>query len=149
MITHWTFFALCSCLLICSILFFFIQCTPFYIIWDLEKLASYTSMPSCWNRNTLIIILNVWHIVTDAVLLVTPFAMLWNVQMKLSIKLRVWMVGIVGSMNIVVSILRTLANNGIARDSTCKEFPLRTPSKAPFYPLQPQSQPPYFNGILE
>ena len=51
---------------------------------------------SCLDLSKVAAALNVWHIVTDALLLIVPIVMLWKVQMRLVVKLRVWIIGLVG-----------------------------------------------------
>ena len=56
----------------------------------------------------LVIGFNVWHILSDCLLLVVPFMMLWKVQMAWSTKLKVCGAGIVGFANVGLALARTI-----------------------------------------
>ncbi|KAL9614167.1 MAG: hypothetical protein Q9167_001319 [Letrouitia subvulpina] len=79
--------------------------------WNPKRYATWDHQPKCLPFYGIVKALNTWHILTDGALLISPIVMLWSVQMKLTKKLRVWSVGIVGCVNIVLSIFRIKANN--------------------------------------
>lgn len=118
MIFHWVLLFLCSSLLITSLFIIMFQCHDVEAYWDPKRYATWDHPPKCLPLYGLIKGLNVWHIVTDATLLISPIVMLWRVQMKLTKKLRVWSIGIVGCVNIVLSICRIQSNN-LGSDLLC------------------------------
>ena len=125
MIVHWTLFALCVSHLLTSLFVTIFGSYPAPSFWNFRLMASEPERPKTVNQLAVLIALNVAHIFTDAALLIVPVAMLWSVQMKRSTKFRVWMIGLVGCLNIFVNIMRTVENNkgSKAKDVTCKPPP--------------------------
>ncbi|KAI4198663.1 MAG: hypothetical protein LQ350_005135 [Teloschistes chrysophthalmus] len=107
MIAHRTMIAF---LTICALVSLFI--TVFYcdppITGDIREVGRRNVMPKCFNLVTMVIGFNAWHILSDCVLLVVPFMMLWQVQMKKTTKLKVCIAGIFGFGNVGLALARTI-----------------------------------------
>ncbi|KAI4214030.1 MAG: hypothetical protein LQ351_003434 [Letrouitia transgressa] len=104
MIFHWVLLFLCSSLLITSVCLITFQCHNITAYWDPKRYATWDHPPECLPLYGIVKALNGWHILTDATLLISPIVMLWRVQMKFTKKLRVWSIGLVGCVNIVLSV---------------------------------------------
>ena len=119
--TLWVLFAIMCCVLIITILVTLLPCRP--ILWRLDIKAAahmYTEPPVCLEVTQSITPLSVLYILSDALLLIIPVAMLWRVQMRWTIKLRVCLAGLVGCANIALSIVRTKENYYMKKDITCQ-----------------------------
>ena len=121
-ITHWILFVCTTLFLLASLFFPVLLCRPVTAAWNIIGYAYLDKPPQCFDLYNTIVALNVVNVLTDAALLIVPVVMLWSVQMKVSAKLRVWSAGIVGCVNIIISIIRTLENNKISTDITCESF---------------------------
>ncbi|KAL8730233.1 MAG: hypothetical protein Q9166_004210 [cf. Caloplaca sp. 2 TL-2023] len=98
-------------LTICAIITLFItvfQCDP-PIYSNIREIGRRSIKPVCLPLVDMTVGFSVWHIVTDACLLVVPFMMLWRVQMKWTTKLKVCIAGIIGFANVGLSIGRVIA----------------------------------------
>lgn len=119
MIFHWVLLFLCSSLLITSVCLITFQCHNITAYWDPKRYATWDHPPECLPLYGIVKALNGWHILTDATLLISPIVMLWRVQMKFTKKLRVWSIGLVGCVNIVLSVCRIQSNNALNTDLLC------------------------------
>ncbi|KAL8845939.1 MAG: hypothetical protein Q9221_008940 [Calogaya cf. arnoldii] len=75
---------------------------------DIREIGRRNKKPKCLNLLYILIGFNVWHILSDCLLLVVPFLMLWKVQMKWSTKLKVCAAGIIGFANVGLALSRTI-----------------------------------------
>lgn len=129
MLAHRLFIAL---LCICAIVTVFViafQCKP-PIRANIRELARRNVEIHCFPILNLIIGFNVWNVISDIALLVVPFKLLWNVQLKWTTKFRVCIAGVVGMANVGLSIGRAVqqsTSKGEGRDMTCTSFTV-TPS---------------------
>ncbi|KAI4186164.1 MAG: hypothetical protein L6R41_003656 [Letrouitia leprolyta] len=97
-------------LLICATISLFItvfECDP-PIYSNIREIGRRNTKPKCMKTIDIIIGFNAWHILTDCLLLVVPFLMLWRVQMKLSTKLKVCLAGVIGFANVGLALARTI-----------------------------------------
>ena len=118
-------------LAIASLFLSIFQCHDVKAFWN-PVLYGYRDTPDkCVDKVKVIIGLNVWHICTDALLFIVPIAMLWRVQMKFRVKIRVYIVGFVGCLNIAFGIVRIMVAESITTDITCTCF---------LYPLFPEAK---------
>ena len=116
MISHWSLFVLTSALLIASICLHVFLCGPHVReTFDYRLWSTWDNLPKCVDYNKMNKNLNGCHILTDAALLAVPVVMLWSSRMKLKTKFRVWIVGIIGCVNIVLSICRIISNDDIPK----------------------------------
>ena len=84
-----------------------LQCKPIFKN-DIRRIGREGIHLKCIPILNLVYGFNVWHIVTDFILLVVPFKLLWRVQLMWTTKLRVCIAGIVGLANIALSIARAV-----------------------------------------
>ena len=120
-IAHWTLIVILALFCVAAILGQVFQCRPAGVSWNLIRMGHLPSPPKCYDESTFIMGLNIIHILTDFALLVAPIVMLWKVQMKVSIKLRIWIVGVVGVTSCVFSVIRTISQfRSNTTDPTCK-----------------------------
>ncbi|KAL8687507.1 MAG: hypothetical protein Q9218_006342 [Villophora microphyllina] len=107
MIAHRTFIV---CLAICATISLFI--TVFYcdppVTGNIREVGRRNVKPQCLSLVNLIIGFNTWHILSDCLLLVVPFMMLWRVQMKKTTKLKVCIAGVIGFANVGLALARTI-----------------------------------------
>ncbi|KAI4236997.1 MAG: hypothetical protein LQ352_007966 [Teloschistes flavicans] len=107
MIAHRTIIV---CLTICAIISLFI--TIFYcdppITGNIREVGRRNVKPKCYSLISLVIGFNTWHILSDCLLLVVPFMMLWQVQMKKTTKLKVCIAGVIGFGNVGLALARTI-----------------------------------------
>ena len=111
---------LCICAIVTTFVTAF-QCLP-PIRANVREMARRNVRPKCLPIFQEIVGFNVWHILTDIVLLVIPFKLLWKIQLKWTTKLRVCIAGIVGIANVALSLARTIlqaTESGGGDDYTC------------------------------
>ncbi|KAI4248833.1 MAG: hypothetical protein L6R40_000844 [Gallowayella cf. fulva] len=120
-------------LAICALVSVFItafQCDP-PIYANIREIGRRNVKPVCLNIVDLAVGFNVWHIISDACLLVVPFLMLWRVQMKWTTKLKVCIAGVIGFSNVGLAIGRTVAQATARQqpgfDLTCMPLPFSHP----------------------
>ena len=121
MICHWLLVALLAICGTVSIIVTCLQCNP-PIYYNIREIARRGKAPKCMPILDLVIGNNVWHILTDFLLLIVPFMMLWKVQMKWTKKMRVCIAGVVGFANVGLALARTIVQLTIAEktfDLTC------------------------------
>ena len=141
MIVHWSLFVFT--VLLTAVAFFIIlfSTLPVRAGFDRAWAGANLSSPDEVRQieaQKIILALNGWHIATDILFLIVPVAMLWKVQMRWTIKMRVWIVGFVGVGNIALGLVRTQSNNWLGKDVFC-EFSLPSLSS----PLPPFSLFPF------
>ncbi|KAL9595400.1 MAG: hypothetical protein Q9219_006475 [cf. Caloplaca sp. 3 TL-2023] len=107
MIAHRVFIV---ALVICALVSMFV--TIFYcdppISGNIREVGRRGQKLKCIPLVNLIIGFNVWHILSDCLLLVVPFMLLWRVQMKTTTKLKVCIAGVVGFGNVGLAMARTI-----------------------------------------
>ncbi|KAL8820764.1 MAG: hypothetical protein Q9223_001080 [Gallowayella weberi] len=91
-----------------SLLVTVFQCDP-SIYSNIREVGRRNVKLQCLPLINLTVGFNVWHIVSDALLLVVPFLMLWRVQMKWTTKCKVCIAGVIGFCNVGLAIGRTVA----------------------------------------
>ena len=89
-------------------------------MWDKIYSGKLAQPAKCWSTLVVANTLSVIHVVVDFVLLLTPIAVLWNVQLNKKTKIRLFIVFSMGSLSCVASVLRELAQKSISKDITCK-----------------------------
>ena len=124
MIAHYSLLTFITVILITSIFLTIFECEQVAPVFDVRLYANWTHSPSCLPFTSVIKGLNALHIVSDALLLVAPISMLWSVQMKLNTKFRVWIAGLVGCVNIILSICRINANDTLDKGERFCKFSL-------------------------
>ena len=120
MVAHWAVFASVVALALASLFIWVFACDDVTSYWYPLHNAYRTTRPKCINVQATLIALNVWHVLTDALLLAVPVMMLWQVKMKLATKFRVWIAGIVGCVNIAIAVIWTISNSWFLYDKTCE-----------------------------
>ena len=121
--------ALIACMAAFAICVFFTSifaCKPAYAGWNVRAIGANLGQdnpPRCMNLADRVLAYSLVHVVSDFALLVVPVMMLKDVQMKKSIKFRVWIVGIIGCVSCICSVFRTVVQYRVARmDATCTSF---------------------------
>lgn len=122
-IAHWSFVAF---LVAYSVTIFFLnifQCSPPYANWDYlavgKKLGPHNP-PKCLPLATLGSAASIIHVISDFALLIVPVLMLKDTKLKFTVKIRVWIVGVVGCSSCICSVFRMIAQYQIAtEDITC------------------------------
>lgn len=125
MITHQVFIACLSICAIVSLLITVFECNP-PIYASIREIARRNTKPKCMPIINLIIGFNSWHILSDCLLLVVPFLMLWRVQMKTMTKLKVCIAGVIGFANVGLALARTVLQATAKQtgfDLTCTMLP--------------------------
>ncbi|KAL8709761.1 MAG: hypothetical protein Q9220_005547 [cf. Caloplaca sp. 1 TL-2023] len=107
MIAHRTFIVFLTMCAIVSLLVTVLECNP-PIYANIREIGRRNKKPKCLPLINLIIGFNVWHILSDCLLLVVPFMMLWKVQMKKTTKMKVCIAGIIGFGNVGLALARTI-----------------------------------------
>ncbi|KAL8948892.1 MAG: hypothetical protein Q9222_004950 [Ikaeria aurantiellina] len=107
MIAHKTFIVFLTLCAIVSLLVTVLECNP-PIYANIREIGRRNQKPKCMPLVNLIIGFNVWHILSDCLLLVVPFLMLWKVQMKTTTKMKVCIAGIIGVGNVGLALARTI-----------------------------------------
>ena len=123
MLVHWSLFTFT--VLITALAFFIglLSTIPVRAGFDRAWAGAALSSPDEVRQieaQKIILALNGLHIATDILFLIVPVAMLWKVQMRWTIKMRVWIVGIVGVGNIALGLVRTQSNNWLGKDVFCE-----------------------------
>ncbi|KAL8772644.1 MAG: hypothetical protein Q9209_002305 [Squamulea sp. 1 TL-2023] len=106
--THRIFIAVLTIAAIIQLFLTVFQCDP-PIYANIREIGRRNVKPVCLPLVDMTVGFSVWTILTDGCLLVVPFMMLWRVQMKWSMKLKVCIAGVVGLGNVALSIARTIA----------------------------------------
>lgn len=124
MIAHWVLVSILSSYLVTVVFLQTCHCRPVGNYWSLLKLGHLDSIPVCIDPNKYAYFQNITHIVTDWTLLVVPIVMLWKVQMKWTLKLRIYIAGFVGVACCICAVARTIIQfRWKSNDVTCRLFP--------------------------
>ncbi|KAL9615472.1 MAG: hypothetical protein Q9167_000150 [Letrouitia subvulpina] len=106
MICHWTLAVILILYSIVTVLISLFSCTPLFVNWDIERMSRVKEPPVCLDTSKIIAGLSVIHVLTDLSLLAVPIFLLWKTQVKQTVKLRIWLVGIVGATSCATSAVR-------------------------------------------
>ncbi|KAG8531804.1 uncharacterized protein KY384_003440 [Bacidia gigantensis] len=109
-IVLWTLFAAMVAYIVSATLVVALHCDHPRSFFDLRYKGHLEKEPKCLDLPKVVVGLNVIEILFDASLMVVPVVMLWKVQMKWTTKLRVYIAGMVGCLNIAIAVGRTLMN---------------------------------------
>ncbi|KAL9044696.1 MAG: hypothetical protein Q9214_002183, partial [Letrouitia sp. 1 TL-2023] len=124
MIGHWTLAVILILYSIITVLILVFGCTPLFVNWDIERMSRLKEPPVCLDSSKIIAGLSVIHVLTDLSLLVVPIFLLWKVQVKRNVKLRIWLVGIVGATSCGTSAVRLVEQfRHEYTDGTCRRKP--------------------------
>ncbi|KAL8851344.1 MAG: hypothetical protein Q9221_003711 [Calogaya cf. arnoldii] len=107
--THRTFIAALIIGAIVSTAITMAQCNPYYS--DIRNIGRQNVKPKCVDLKQMGIGFMTWHILSDSFLCAVPFIMLWRVQMKFWTKFKVCIAGIIGLVNVALSIARQFATS--------------------------------------
>lgn len=124
---HRIFIAALTIGAIISVVLAFVQCDPY--TGDIRLVGRKDVKPKCIPLFNMGVGYSVWHILSDCLLCVVPFLMLWRVQMKFWTKFSVCIAGVIGLGNVAVTVARVFDQASVqARrgpfDLTCTSFPL-------------------------
>lgn len=124
MICHWTLAIILILYSIVTVLISVFNCTPLFVNWDIERMSRLKEPPACLDSSKIIAGLSVIHVLTDLSLLAVPIFLLWKAQVKRTVKLRIWLVGIVGATSCVTSAVRLVEQfRHEYTDGTCRRNP--------------------------
>ncbi|KAL8684100.1 MAG: hypothetical protein Q9224_006615, partial [Gallowayella concinna] len=108
--THRIFIAVLTISALIQLFLAVFQCDP-PIYANIREIGRRSVKPVCLPLVDMTVGFSIWHIITDACLLVVPFMMLWRVQMKWTTKFKVCIAGVVGLGNIALSVGRAIAQS--------------------------------------
>ena len=109
--------------MITVVLVVMLRCVPPRLGFDVIAAGRAENSGRCIDAGPQIAILNSLHISSDIFLLVVPTVILWRVELRWTVKLRVWIAGMIGWINTILRILRTKDNFSVHKDVTCKSSP--------------------------
>lgn len=122
-IFHWCFVVFLAAFALVSFCLNIFQCNPPYANWDymsVGKNLGPENPPKCLPYTTLTSGPSVIHVLSDFALLIVPIVMLKDTKLKFTVKLRVWIAGVVGCSSCICSVFRVIAQYRIATDDiTC------------------------------
>ncbi|KAI4087052.1 MAG: hypothetical protein LQ344_007056 [Seirophora lacunosa] len=101
---HRIFIAALTIGAIISVVLAFVQCDPY--TGDIRLVGRKDVKPKCIPLFNMGVGYSVWHILSDCLLCVVPFLMLWRVQMKFWTKFSVCIAGVIGLGNVAVTVAR-------------------------------------------
>ncbi|KAI1821503.1 hypothetical protein F4861DRAFT_518656, partial [Xylaria intraflava] len=103
----WTIIAIVIATSIATVIALLAACTPFSANWGSPEVQA----TQCINKEPIFVWGTLPNVITDAVMLVLPLPIVWNLQMAVNLKIALTGTFVIGSLGLVTSILRLLSFN--------------------------------------
>lgn len=123
-IAHWIYLALLLILLPICVLLGTFRCSPISTGFTMQAIARIPDSKAiqCLNVSAINTATRSLHIITDWLLLPVPIIIIWQLQMRLSQKIRLMLVFCMGVISSIASIMRVVLISRLTLDTNCMSF---------------------------